>query len=175
MDTPLVIPFRKSIWRKTAGYQFGPLSPDEFDTISQIYDVFSAKLRIAFPICDDALVLAAEIDALPDDPAALDPSVLEVQIKHFLQRVTQLRGIAIKVAICSLAVRKGGLYAPADEKVTRGLVTLGVVTPDDATVLEHKSIGPFAHVYTTKVLPAWHAEIQRRTPEQADAYWASNA
>lgn len=103
MDTPLVIPFRKSIWRKTAGYQFGTLSPDEFDTISQIYDVFSAKLRIAFPICVDALVLAAAIDALPDNPAALEPSVLEVQIRYFLKRVTQLRRVAIKVVICSLA------------------------------------------------------------------------
>lgn len=120
-------------------------------------------------------MLADEIDALPDDPAISDPSVLEVQIRHFLQRVTQLRGVAIKVAICSLAVRKGGLYAPADAKVTGGLVTLGVITLDDATILERKSIGPFAQVYVAKVLPAWHAEIQRRTPVQADAYWASNA
>lgn len=115
------------------------------------------------------------MDALPDDPAGAECSDLKERIELFLQRAMSLRGIGVAVAVCALAVRKGGLYAPVDRKVAGGLVNLGIVTAEDGRALLRTDIRAFARVYATSVLPAWHAEIQRRTPEQADAYWASNA
>jgi hypothetical protein len=74
-----------------------------------------------------------------------------------------------------LAVEKRGLYAPVDVKVAGGLRVLRVVTDDEAAALVKASVRRFAHVYVHKVLPAWHQELKRRTPEAADAYWASHA
>ena len=171
----LVLPFRKSIWRKSTDYQFGNCSPDEFNVVAQLYDVISAKLRIAFPNLADSLALVMAIASLPDEPAEAGRDGLEAAIKLFLSRAILLRGIGIAVAICALAVLKNGRYAPIDRKVVSGLLNLGILTGGDANFLLGNDIGEFARVYTMTVLPAWHTETQRRTPEQADAYWASHA
>ncbi|WP_321935179.1 hypothetical protein [Paraburkholderia sp. J8-2] len=171
----VVLPFRKSIWRKTTDYQFGGCSQEEFKVLSQLYDVISAKLQIAFPNLADSVALASAIDSLPDDPATAESSELETAIKAFLIRALRLRGIGIAVAVCALAVLKGGRYAPIDRKVVGGLLNLGIVTAIDAKALLRNDVTEFARVYAFTVLPEWRKETQRRTPEQADAFWASHA
>lgn len=172
--TARLIPFRKSIWVRSRRYHFAGLTPQQFDDLAQIYDVLGAKLNIAFPSFEDALALSHAIDALPSDPADVPAAELQTQLHQFLVLATGLHGIAIRTAICALAVRKDGRYPPMDRKIVAGLVALGVVTADGASDLLGVKSKPFAAAYVRYVVPAWKAEMETRTPSDADIAWASS-
>ncbi|MFM0526419.1 hypothetical protein PQR11_15710 [Paraburkholderia strydomiana] len=175
-ETPplLPLPFRKSIWTPTNGYQFGDCTRREFGWVSRIYDVFRAKLNIAFPSLSSCLALADAVAALPNDPEAVAPIVLEASIGAFIRATRQLPSVNIATAICTLAVFKDGRYAPIDRKVVTGLFNLGVVDAAQADALLSQNVAAFSRVYVCQVLPEWHRETQRRSPPQADGFWASN-
>lgn len=169
------LPFRKSIWTPTGGYQFGGCTRREFSWVSRIYDVFRAKLNIAFPSLSSCVALAYAIAALPDDPAPVAPTVLEAAIGAFLLATRQLPSVSTATAICTLAVFKDGRYAPIDRKVVAGLVNGGIVGAAEADALLGQNVAAFSYVYVHKVLPEWQRETRRRGPPEADAFWASNA
>jgi hypothetical protein len=176
-------PFRRSVWRRTDNYLFAAGTRLELETTSFVFDVVAAKLRIPFPSVRDCNELAKQTDALPDEPRAVPPVKLVEALESFLLATKVIKGVGIPIAICFLAVRKNGTYAPLDIKLTKGMLSAEAITEEQAKSLTDsrlasfcvKSVRAFVETYVYSVLPVWHQSLQKLSPEEADAYWASLA
>ncbi|MBB5503237.1 hypothetical protein [Paraburkholderia sp. MM5384-R2] len=171
----IVSPFRRSIWKRTDNYLFSTCSAEDLEGVSRVYDVISAKLRIPFPSAAVCKELLAQIAALPDNPASLAPEELGKALEKYLRATKKMRGVGIPVAICMLAVEKQGAYAPMDDKDAAGLLRLEEISEEQAQSLTGYGVKAFVHAYVYSVLPAWQEQLKERTPDQADAFWGSQA
>lgn len=169
-----VMTFRRSIWDATDDYRFHEISNEKLDHIARVYNLMAAKLNIAFPVPAVCTILINAIVALPDDPEREPAGKLKSAVEAYLQLAKRQPGFDIKTAMCLLAVEKGGHYAPADRKVTKGLLLRQVVTEDEAGTLERKDVGKFVSVYVDKVLPTWWRERQTRTARDVDDDWGKS-
>ncbi|MGA7779095.1 MAG: hypothetical protein WCA85_15495 [Paraburkholderia sp.] len=176
-------PFRTSIWKRTDNYRFAECSPRELENASFVFDVVAAKHRIPFPSVGDCNELLKQIAALPDDPQAMSSTQLVKALEAFLRTTKRMLGVGVPTAMCLLAVVKRGAYAPMDTKFAMGLLCGEAITKDQAESLTSKrlasysakSIQAFVNAYVYSVMPAWQEALHVRSPEQADAYWASKA
>ncbi|MDO8040322.1 hypothetical protein [Janthinobacterium sp. SUN137] len=167
--------FRRSIWEVTDDYRFHGITNEKLDHIARVYNLMAAKLNIAFPVPVVCTILIEAIAALPDDPARLPAGTLRPALEAYLRLAKRQPGFDIKTAMCLLAVEKGGNYAPADRKVTKGLLLRQVVTEDEAGTLGRKDVEKFVSVYLDKVLPAWWRERQTRTARDVDDDWGKSS
>jgi hypothetical protein len=171
----LASPFRKIIWKTSGDYHFGGCTEDELDDIALVYSVFAAKLNIAFPSRITCKQLMTAIASLPPEPSAIDRRRLVLVFEQYLKQARSMPSVGMATAVCLLAVHSGGRYAPMDHKVASGMRKLGILTAEDEQALLAASPRRYAGVYVSKVLPAWHAEVEGRGPQQADAYFGSHA
>jgi hypothetical protein len=163
--------YRRSIWHVTDDYRFHALPEERLDHVARVYNLMAAKLNIAFPAPSVCSLLVDAIAALPDDPANAPRETLIRALEAYIRLARRQPGFDIKTAMCLLAVEKHGNYAPADRKVTQGLIRRQVVTKVDAAALERKDVGNFVSVYVGKVLPAWWLARQTRTAREVDDDW----
>jgi hypothetical protein len=171
----LVSPFRNSIWTRTDKYHFGSCTDQEFDAIAKIYELWAAKLNIAFPSLDVCRKLAAEAATFIEQSSTADQGQMIVHLKQYLDRAVLLPGVGIITAICLLAIWSDGRFAPIDWKVASGMRKLGILSAKDEKTLSGKSHALIAHIYVIKVLSAWTEETKWRTPKEVDDYWGSLA
>jgi len=92
-------------------------------------------------------------------------------VEHYLHQGLTHLGAGIRVLICMLAVESRGSYPPMDRKFAAGLRACKKVSKAELTVLLGKNVTKFAHIYVTKVIPAWSKTRKSRSPEEADNYW----
>jgi len=166
--------FRRSIWEATDDYCFHGISNEKLDDIARVYNLMAAKLNIAFPTPGVCMILIDAIAALPDNPAEVPAGTLKLSLEGYLRLAKRQQGFDIKTAMCLLAVEKGGNYAPADRKVTKGLLLRQVVSEEEAGTLGRKDVSKFVSVYVSKVLPAWWRERQTRTARAVDDDWGKS-
>jgi hypothetical protein len=171
----LASPFRKIIWNKSLDYDFGACTEDELDNIALVYSVFAAKLNIAFPSRSTCSQLVRAIASVPAEPETVDPRRLMLALEQYLKQASGMSSVGVATAVCLLAVHSNGRYAPMDRKVALGMCNFGILTSEDEKTLRSTSLRRFVEVYVSKVLPAWHTEVKRRGPQQADAYFGTHA
>jgi hypothetical protein len=162
--------FKNSIWKRDSRYAFdyGSASAADLAILRELGDVDRAKKQVAQVGPADLLKIAGLIDSLPRSA-----KVSQAQFARFLAQMTSLRGVGLPTAVCMLAVRTGGDYAPMDRKVAAGM-RAGVpgFRESDVDALCTDDSSNFASIYLRKVMPAWRKSLDGRTPEEADVLWA---
>lgn len=163
-------PYRSSIWKLDPRYTFdrGAISEADYRIIERLALVDVAKKQVP-PV--PVLGLLAITRAICGMPPARDATISSVT--QYLEATTCQFGAGIPTSICMLAVMTDGAYAPVDRKFVAGMRAKKKISAAEEGQLNGKAIAQFATIYVEKVLPAWTASLEGRTPEEADNYWGS--
>ena len=163
-------PYRRSIWRHDDRYDIDPssLSASEVATLCRLSSVDAAKKQVP-PVPPKGLLAIAQA-------ARLLPAVGRVsanQIAKFLESTVSIHGAGIPTVVCMLAVESEGAYPPMDRRVVAGLLQLRHITRAEADGLESGELVEFAHVYVTKVIPAWIKARKSQSAAAVDHSWGA--
>lgn len=161
--------FRRSIWVKNQAYktEFHKIDSKLFQIIDIIQSVEAAKKQIP-PIPLNNLIKMAELSKDLPNPSG----ITEEQFRKLLEDF-HCYGSRPKTAIAIIAKLSGGEYPPIDEKTSKGLRDMKIITESDEKSLNGQSSRRITKIYVEKVLPAWRKERQSgKSPKQIDEEWA---
>jgi hypothetical protein len=167
-------PYRRSIWLRRAAYSLAGLTEHQLEIVARVHGVMAAKLRVLFPTPAACLALVEAIADVPNNPGMFSDETLEKAITAYLEKARALPGFNIKTAMCMLAVETEGAYAPADRRISTGLLNRRVVSEDDRDALESSSTSKFVRAYVGKIMPEWKRARQTRSARDVDDDWGSD-
>lgn len=163
----------RSIWMDDPRYavDYRTLVDGDLATIKQLARVDRAKKRISQV---PAMGLLRIADLIKDLGSSRYCNWQALQA--YLEASVPILGVGFPTAMCMLAVRTDGDYAPMDVKVATGMLALKKISENDYGHLCGQEAEAFAKAYAPGVLKAWRWSRGEggtaRTPKEADEFWA---
>jgi hypothetical protein len=165
-----LVTFRRSIWEFDERYQklSTTLSEQDLADIASLQSVEASKKRTPPAPLIGLLGIARALRSLPDE------LLTEARFLALLREQLLPYGIGLKTATCMLAVFTDGKYPPMDDKISKGLFAMGVISESEHAALNSASESAFATPYIAKVLPEWlAARAHGALPKAIDHAWAN--